>query len=131
MTPTRYRLDEGFEYGDAATTSRKSLAARRAVDAGKWRPAAPKAPRQRNAAPEYIVVSKQLLESKPTVPPVKRVPPRTSGESFAAAAASLDTFGGASVSGDVNAGLGEDAALRLNVFAETLASHRDVFDGER
>ena len=82
-TPTRYRLDEGFEYGDAATTSRKSLAARRAVDAGRWRPAAPKAPRQRNAAPEYIVVSKQLLESKPTVPPVKRAPPRTSGESFA------------------------------------------------
>ena len=34
MTPTRFRLDEGFEYGDAATTSRKSLAARRAVD---WR----------------------------------------------------------------------------------------------
>ena len=83
MTPTRYRLDEGFEYGDAATTSRKSLAARRAVDAGKWRPAAPRAPRQRNAAPEYIVVSKQLLESKPTVPTVKRVPVRSSGESFA------------------------------------------------
>ena len=83
MTPTRFRLDEGFEYGDAATTSRRSLAARRAVDAGKWRPAAPKAPRQRNAAPEYIVVSKQLLESKPTVPTVKRAPPRTSGESFA------------------------------------------------
>lgn len=56
--------------------------------------------------------------------------PRT-GESFAGVAASLDTFGGASVSGDANAGLGEDAALRLNVFAETLASHRDVFDGER
>ena len=52
-TPTRFRLDEGFEYGDAATTSRKSLAARRAVDAGKWRPAAPKAPRQRNAAPVH------------------------------------------------------------------------------
>ena len=83
MTPTRYRLDEGFEYGNAATTSRKSLAARRAVDAGKWRPAAPRAPRQRNAAPEYIVVSKQLLESKPTVPTLKRAPPRTSGESFA------------------------------------------------
>ena len=83
MTPTRYRLDEGFEYGDAATTSRKSLAARRAVDAGKWRPAAPKAPRRRNAAPEYIVVSKQLLESKPTVPTVKRAPLRTSGDSFA------------------------------------------------
>ena len=82
-TPTRYRLDEGFEYGDAATTSRKSLAARRAVDAGKWRPAARKAPRQRNAAPEYIVVSKQLLESKPTVPTVKRAPVRSSGESFA------------------------------------------------
>ena len=82
-TPTRFRLDEGFEYGDAATTSRKSLAARRAVDAGKWRPAAPKAPRQRNAAPEYIVVSKQLLESKPTVPTVKRAPPRASGDSFA------------------------------------------------
>ena len=43
----------------------------------------PKAPRQRNAAPEYIVVSKQLLESKPTVPTVKRVPVRSSGESFA------------------------------------------------
>ena len=83
MTPTRFRLDEGFEYGDAATTSRKSLAARRAVDAGKWRPAAPKAPRQRNAGPEYIVVSKQLLESKPTVPTVKRAPVRSSGESFA------------------------------------------------
>lgn len=83
MTPTRFRLDEGFEYGDAATTSRKSLAARRAVDAGKWRPAAPKAPRRRNAAPEYIVVSKQLLESKPTVPTVKRAPLRTSGDSFA------------------------------------------------
>ena len=83
MTPTRFRLDEGFEYGDAATTSRKSLAARRAVDAGKWRPAARKAPRQRNAAPEYIVVSKQLLESKPTVPTVKRVPVRSSGDSFA------------------------------------------------
>ena len=82
-TPTRYRLDEGFEYGDAATTSRKSLAARRAVDAGRWRPAAPKAPRQRNAAPEYIVVSKQLLESKPTVPTLKRAPLRTSGDSFA------------------------------------------------
>jgi len=83
MTPTRYRLDEGFEYGDAATRSRKSLAARRAVDAGRWRPAAPKAPRQRNAAPEYIVVSKQLLDSKPTVPTVKRAPVRSSGESFA------------------------------------------------
>ena len=85
MTPTRYRLDEGFEYGHAATTSRRSLAARRAIDAGKWRPAAPRAPRRRNAAPEYIVVSKQLLESKPTVPTVKRAPLRTSGDSFAEA----------------------------------------------
>jgi len=53
------------------------------------------------------------------------------GERFASAAASLDTFGAGSVSGDANFAIGDDAALRLNVFAETLANHRDVFDGER
>ena len=76
-------LDEGFEYGDAATTSRKSLAARRASMPANGGRRHLKAPRQRNAAPEYIVVSKQLLESKPTVPTVKRAPLRTSGDSFA------------------------------------------------
>ena len=56
--------------------------------------------------------------------------PRT-GERFASATASLNTFGAGSISGDANFAIGDDAALRLNAFAETLASHRDVFDGER
>lgn len=53
------------------------------------------------------------------------------GETFASVAASVDTFGAGSVSGDANMALGESAAFRLNAFAETFDNHRDVFDGER
>lgn len=53
------------------------------------------------------------------------------GQSFASAAAGLDTFGAGTVSADANLALGERAAVRLNAFAETFANHRDVFDGER
>ena len=53
------------------------------------------------------------------------------GETFASAAASADTFGAGTVSGDANIALGQSAAVRVNAFAETFANHRDVFDGER
>ena len=77
---TNYRLDAAFDYEQTAATFRKSIDARRAIDAGKWKPAAPKAPRQRTSAPEHIVVSKQL-ESRPKA---TRAPPRiSSGDSFA------------------------------------------------
>mmetsp|Transcript_8598 Transcript_8598/g.21989 ORF Transcript_8598/g.21989 Transcript_8598/m.21989 type:complete len:146 (-) Transcript_8598:58-495(-) len=77
---TNYRLDAAFDYEQTAATFRKSIDARRAIDAGKWKPAAPKAPRQCTSAPEHIVVSKQL-ESRPKA---TRAPPRIScGDSFA------------------------------------------------
>ncbi|MHA6287206.1 TonB-dependent receptor [Maricaulis sp. CAU 1757] len=53
------------------------------------------------------------------------------GETFADAAASIDTFGAHALSGDVNMALGNEAALRVNGFYEHLDNHRDAFDGER
>lgn len=53
------------------------------------------------------------------------------GETFAEAAAGIDTFGAGIVSGDVNLATGDTTALRVNAFAEHLDNHRDVFDGER
>lgn len=48
---------------------------------------------------------------------------------FGSAAASVDSFGAYSLSGDVNAPISSNAALRLNATYEDFASHRDFYDG--
>lgn len=53
------------------------------------------------------------------------------GETFGSASASVDTFGSALVSGDINIKAGDRAAFRLNGFYETLDNHRDFFGGDR
>ncbi len=53
------------------------------------------------------------------------------GENFSGYAASIDSFGAYSYSGDLNYALGGRAALRINGFYEALNNHRDFFDGER
>lgn len=50
---------------------------------------------------------------------------------FAAGSASLSTFGAWDVSADINAPLGEKAAMRVNAFYEHLDGHRQFADGER
>lgn len=53
------------------------------------------------------------------------------GETFAQAAASIDTFGAYQVSGDGNVSISDSVAGRLNLLYEEFANHRDVFEGER
>lgn len=48
-----------------------------------------------------------------------------------AGSASVDSFGAWAVSGDINAGLGGGAGLRVNGFYEELNNHRDGYDGNR
>ncbi len=42
-----------------------------------------------------------------------------------------DSFGGAGLQGDLNLGINDNVAFRLNAMAEGLDNHRDHFDGER
>lgn len=53
------------------------------------------------------------------------------GGLFASARASANTFGAWDISGDVNAPLGQGAALRLNAVYEQFGNHRLFYDGER
>jgi catecholate siderophore receptor len=53
------------------------------------------------------------------------------GETFAAARGSLDTFGAWDIWADLNLATGETSALRINAAYESLANHRDLFDGEQ
>lgn len=52
-------------------------------------------------------------------------------ESFSAARASINSFGGWDLSADLNAPLGDKAAVRLNATYEKLESNRHFVDGER
>ncbi len=52
-------------------------------------------------------------------------------ESFGAARASINSFGGWDISADVNAPLGDKAAVRLNATYEKMESDRRFVDGER
>lgn len=54
--------------------------------------------------------------------------PRFDGQSLGAAA-SADTFGAWSLSGDINQPLGDALALRLNATHEEFDNHRDVYSG--
>ena len=53
------------------------------------------------------------------------------GDVFTELRAGADSFGAYQLSVDTNLELGQAAAARLNAYVEELASHRDVFDGER
>ena len=55
----------------------------------------------------------------------------SAGGAFASGRISADTFGAEDVSMDVNAPISERAAFRLNAVFETLANHRDFYEGER
>jgi catecholate siderophore receptor len=55
----------------------------------------------------------------------------TLGETFGGGQIALDTFGEFSVQGDINMAAGQNLALRLNAAFESLANHRDFYDGER
>jgi catecholate siderophore receptor len=55
----------------------------------------------------------------------------TIGENFGGAQVAIDTFGEYSLQGDINLAAGEDVAVRLNASYESLANHRDFYDGER
>lgn len=50
---------------------------------------------------------------------------------FLGTALSADTFGSVNISADANQTLSDNAAFRLNAFYESLANHRDFFDGDR
>jgi len=54
-----------------------------------------------------------------------------SGEVRIGGDASVDSFGDVLVSGDVNLPAGENAAVRVNAFYESLDNHRDYFGGDR
>ena len=63
---------------------------------------------------------------------INRVQKAPSAEqTFGAVAASLNSFGNWDVAADLNAPISDRAAVRLNGFYESLANHRDGFDGER
>lgn len=62
---------------------------------------------------------------------VNRVLKRPTGERFAAAEVSADTFGGWRIAGDANAPIANSAGLRLNAFYESSRNHRDQFELER
>jgi catecholate siderophore receptor len=51
------------------------------------------------------------------------------GRSFASADASINTFGGYSISADVNQPISDSASFRLNAAHEEFNSHRDYYDG--
>lgn len=53
------------------------------------------------------------------------------GATFGEAQASIDTFGGWAVQGDINLSTSDSAAFRLNASFEELDNHRDFFDGTR
>ena len=55
----------------------------------------------------------------------------TLGETFAGGQIAVDTFGEFSVQGDINLSSSENAAFRLNASYESLANHRDFYDGDR
>ncbi|RMF11125.1 MAG: TonB-dependent siderophore receptor [Alphaproteobacteria bacterium] len=50
---------------------------------------------------------------------------------FIGGSASVDTFGSYNLAGDVNLGVTQNAAFRLNAFYEELDNHRDFYGGER
>jgi len=53
------------------------------------------------------------------------------GENFTEHQLSVDTFGAYTAQIDGNLAIGENAAVRVNAFYDSLANHRDYFDGER
>ena len=53
------------------------------------------------------------------------------GQTFNQYQTSLDTFGAFGTRFDYNQGINDNAAFRLNVHYDSLANHRDFFDGER
>ncbi len=53
------------------------------------------------------------------------------GSNFSQITAYADSFGAGGLQGDVNVGLTDSVAFRLNAMAEGLDNHRDHFDGER
>jgi len=53
------------------------------------------------------------------------------GDNFGQVEGRINTFGGWESQFDYNQSLGEKAALRLNLFYESLDNHRDLFDGDR
>lgn len=63
---------------------------------------------------------------------INRVQKAPSAEqTFGTVAGSLNSFGNWDVAADLNAPISDRAAVRLNGFYESLANHRDGFDGER
>jgi len=53
------------------------------------------------------------------------------GNSFSQLTGYADSFGAGGLQGDLNVGLTDSIAFRLNAMAEGLDNHRDHFDGER
>ncbi|WP_317622708.1 TonB-dependent siderophore receptor [Pseudohongiella sp. O18] len=53
------------------------------------------------------------------------------GEAFTSAQAGMNSFGGFDLQLDSNFATGDNSAVRVNAFYESLDSHRDFFDGER
>ena len=53
------------------------------------------------------------------------------GSNFSQITGYADSFGAGGLQGDVNVGLSDSVAFRLNAMAEGLDNHRDHFDGER
>lgn len=63
---------------------------------------------------------------------INRVQKAPSAEqTFGTVAGSVNSFGNWDVAADLNAPISDRAAVRLNGFYESLANHRDGFDGER
>ena len=53
------------------------------------------------------------------------------GEAFHGFGATIDTFGAGQLTADINLDTGDQSGVRLNGFIETMANHRDAFDGTR
>ena len=53
------------------------------------------------------------------------------GETFGGGQIALDTFGEFGIQGDINLAAGDNAAVRVNASYESLANHRDFYEGER
>lgn len=53
------------------------------------------------------------------------------GEAFHGFGAAIDTFGAGQLTADINLDTGDQSGVRLNGFVETMANHRDAFDGTR
>ena len=53
------------------------------------------------------------------------------GEAFHGFGAAIDTFGADQLTADINLDTGDQSGVRLNGFIETMANHRDAFDGTR